>query len=161
MVNIARFWTWYRIGPLYRTSGRSQRCAIRKKHGFLNGHSLSLLPVGLLRPLQGRTKEGAFTDDACASTKSPCAVSNKKRGGVLFRMSLAPPRNHVAQCPKPQETLIGSEQSAISPSARFLRNSVILQYGESDAEDDHEEKHGIVAPRGQFRPKIFARCRIG
>ena len=80
--------------------------------------------MGLLRPLQGRTKEGAFTDDACASTKSLCAVSKKKRGGVLFQMSLAPPRNHVAQCPKTPTTLIGSEQSAISPSARFLRNSV-------------------------------------
>jgi hypothetical protein len=33
-------------------------------------------------------------------------VSKTKEWGVLFRMSLAPPRNHVAQCPKPQETLL-------------------------------------------------------
>ena len=44
-----------------------------------------------------------LTDDACAFTKSRCAVSNKKRG-VLFWMSLAPPRNHVAQCPKNRTT---------------------------------------------------------
>ena len=70
------------------------------------------------------TRGVVFPDDACASTKSLCAVSKKTSGGVLFQMSLAPPRNHVAQCPKTPTTLIGSEQSAISPSARFLRNSV-------------------------------------
>jgi hypothetical protein len=47
----------------------------------------------------------AFPDDACASTKSLCAVSKTKEGGVLFRMSLAPPLNHVAQCPKQKRGL--------------------------------------------------------
>ena len=59
---------------------------------------------GLVATAEGAVKTGAFTDDACAFTKSRCAVSNKKRGGVLFRMSLAPPRNHVAQCPKNRTT---------------------------------------------------------
>ena len=82
---------------------------------------------GLVATAEGAVKTGAFTDDACAFTKSRCAVSNKKRGGcfsgcrlhlheitlrsvqkkrrgVLFWMSLAPPRNHVAQCPKNRTT---------------------------------------------------------
>ena len=75
MVNIASFWTQYRIGPLYRPSGSSQRCAVPTKHGLQHGHSLSLLPIGSSRPLQGRTKEGAFTDDACASNNACCAVT--------------------------------------------------------------------------------------
>jgi hypothetical protein len=52
------------------------------------------------------TRGGSFPDDACASTKSCCAVSKKKFHRVLFRMTLAPPRNHVAQCPKTRSTLL-------------------------------------------------------
>ena len=33
MVYIGFFWTQYRIGPLYRPSGMSQKCAVPTKHG--------------------------------------------------------------------------------------------------------------------------------
>ena len=106
MVNIAIFQTWYR--------NRTTVSAKRKATDMRRHNKIWLvtwtLPVSiahwLVATAAGCTKKGAFTDDACASTKSRCAVSKKKEGGVLFRMSLAPPRNHVAQCPKIHSTLL-------------------------------------------------------
>ena len=126
MVDIACFWTWYRIGPLYRPSERSQNMHRLSRTWLAKVTLLVTIGQRLVATAQGAVKMGAFTDDACASihacravtrgvvfpddacasTKSRCAVSKKKEGGVLFRMSLAPPRNHVAQCQKTRSTLL-------------------------------------------------------
>jgi hypothetical protein len=81
MVNIAIFWTWYRNRTTVSAKRRSQRCAVPTKHGLYHRHSLLFL-IGSSRPLQGVQKVGTFT------------------------MTLAPPLNHVAQCPKRSFTLI-------------------------------------------------------
>ena len=130
MVNIESFWTWY----------RSDHCT-----GQAEGH----------RDAPYEKNMACNMDTPCLYCPWPCC--DRCRGGqkrVLLRMTLAPPLNLVAQCPKKkgggafpdvacastksrcavsknsQHILIylfikiGSEQSAISPSARFLRNSV-------------------------------------
>ena len=63
---------------------------------------------GLVATAEGAVKMGAFTDDACASNNAITHVAQCHEG-VLFRMTLAPPLNHVAQCPTNHSTLMRSE----------------------------------------------------
>ena len=82
MVNIAIFWTWYQIRPLYQPSGRSHNMHRLSRTWLVKVTLIVTIGRGLVATAEGAVKMGAFTDDACASTK----------------------KNHVAQCQKTRTT---------------------------------------------------------
>ena len=110
MVNIAIFWTQYRN----RTTVSAKRKATEMRRHNKIWLVTWTLPVSiahwLVATAAGCTKKGAFTDDACASTKSRCAstksrcaVSKKKEGGCfsgcrlcLHEITLRSVQNRVA-----------------------------------------------------------------
>jgi hypothetical protein len=105
MVNIASLWTQYQN----RTTVSAQRDITEMRRSYNKTWIvMRTLPVSIAHWLVATrlhkkgcavTGGGAFLDDACASTKSPCALSSTTFHRVPFRMTLAPPLNHVAQCP--------------------------------------------------------------
>ena len=74
MVNIALFWTWYRIRPLYRPSGRSHNMHRLSRTWLVKVHYLSLLPIGSSRPLKVGTRRVLFRMTLCASNNAYCEV---------------------------------------------------------------------------------------
>ena len=124
MVNIANFQTWYQNRTTVSAKRKPTDMRRHNKIWLLTWTLLVCIAHWLVATAAGCTKKGAFTDDACASTKSRRSVSQKIGGGACPDVACASTKSRCAVSKHSQHIKIGSEQSAISPSARFLRNSV-------------------------------------
>ena len=78
MVNIAIFWTWYRNRTTVSAKHKVTEMRRPDKAWLLTWTLPASIAYWLVATVAGCTKKGTFTDDACASTKSRCAVSKKK-----------------------------------------------------------------------------------
>ena len=79
MVNIAIFWTQYRNRTTVSAKRNATEMHRPDKTWLLRWTLPASIACWLVATVAGCTKNGTFTDDACASTKSRCAVSKNSQ----------------------------------------------------------------------------------